>query len=174
MVAHLGGGFSITAVEKGMIRDVNDALLGMGPFSPNRAGALPLRGVMKMCYTRPEEEVTRILSRESGLLAYLGTDDLREVLKMMDDGDEKAGLVYKAFVYQIAKEIGAIFAALYGVADGIIVTGGIARSERFVHDLKAYVGSLAPFFSIPGEYEMEALAEGAFRVIDGEEKAKVY
>ncbi|MCD6201134.1 MAG: butyrate kinase [Bacteroidales bacterium] len=174
VVAHLGGGFSITAVEKGMIRDVNDALLGMGPFSPNRAGALPLRGVMKMCYTRPEEEVTRILSRESGLLAYLGTDDLREVLKMMDDGDEKAGLVYKAFVYQIAKEIGAIFAALYGVADGIIVTGGIARSERFVHDLKAYVGSLAPFFSIPGEYEMEALAEGAFRVIDGEEKAKVY
>ncbi|HHJ10834.1 MAG TPA: butyrate kinase [Bacteroidetes bacterium] len=174
VVAHLGGGFSVTAVENGMIRDVNDALLGMGPFSPNRAGALPLRGVMKMCYTMTEEEVTRILSRESGLLAYLGTDDLREVLKMLDDGDKKAGLVYEAFVYQIAKEIGATFAALHSEADGIIVTGGIVCSERFVHDLKAYVGRLAPFFSVPGEYEMEALAEGAFRVIDGEEVAKDY
>ncbi len=174
VVAHLGGGISITAVEGGKIRDVNDALLGMGPFSPNRAGALPLRGVMKMCYTKPEEEVTRILSRESGLQAYLGTDDLREVLRRIDDGDEEARLVYEAFVYQIAKESGACLAAMRGGVDGIIITGGIALSEKFVEDLKDYVGKLAPFFVVPGENEMEALAEGAFRVIDGKEKAKEY
>jgi butyrate kinase len=174
VVAHLGGGFSITAVEQGYIRDVNDALLGMGPFSPNRAGALPLRGVMKMCYEKPEEEVTRILSRESGLQAYLGTDDLREVLRRIDEGEEKARLVYEAFVYQIAKEIGACHAALRGDVDGIIITGGIALSEKFTDDLKDYIGTLAPFFVVAGENEMEALAEGAFRVIDGKEKAKEY
>ena len=174
VVAHLGGGFSITAVEGTQIRDVNDALLGMGPFSPNRAGALPLRGMMKMCYTKPEDEVTRILSRESGLLAYLGTDDLRKVLDRIDAGDEQARLVYEAFVYQIAKEIGAMYAAMNCRVDGIIITGGIALSERFLHDLRAYIEPLAPFFALPGEYEMEALAEGAFRVIDGKEKAKRY
>ncbi len=174
VVAHLGGGFSITAVEQGYIRDVNDALLGMGPFSPNRAGALPLRGVMKMCYKKPEEEVTRILSRESGLQAYLGTDDLREVLRRIDEGEEKARLIYEAFVYQIAKEIGACHAALRCDVDGIIVTGGIALSEKFIEDLKNYIGKLAPFFVVAGENEMEALAEGAFRVIDGKEKAKEY
>ena len=174
VVAHLGGGFSITAVEGGQIRDVNDALLGMGPFSPNRAGALPLRGVMKMCYEKPEEEVTRIFSRESGLQAYLGTDDLREVLRRVDEGDEKARLVYEAFVYQIAKETGAYLAAMRGDVDGIIITGGIALSDRFTEDLKAYIGRLAPFFVVAGENEMEALAEGAFRVIDGQEEAKRY
>ena len=174
VVAHLGGGISITAVEDGKIRDVNDALLGMGPFSPNRAGALPLRGVMKMCYTKSEKEVTRILSRESGLQAYLGTDDLREVLRRIEEGEEKTRLVYEAFVYQIAKEIGACHAAMRCDVDGIIITGGIALAERFVEDLKKYIGKLAPFFVVPGENEMEALAEGAFRVIDGKEKAKEY
>ncbi len=174
VVAHLGGGFSITAVEQGRIRDVNDALLGMGPFSPNRAGALPLRGVMRMCYSRPEEEVTRILSRESGLQAYLGTDDLREVLQLIEDGDREAARVYEAFVYQIAKEIGAYHAAMRCDVDGIIITGGIALSEKFTEDLKAYIGRLAPFFVVAGENEMEALAEGAFRVIDGLEEAKDY
>ncbi len=174
VVAHLGGGISITVVEGGKIRDVNDALLGMGPFSPNRAGALPLRGVMRLCYTLPQEEVTRIFSSRSGLMAYLGTADLREVLHRVDEGDEKAALVYEAFVYQIAKEIGACHAALRADVDGIIVTGGIALSERFIGDLKDYVERLAPFFVVAGENEMEALAEGAFRVIDGLEVPREY
>ncbi len=174
VVAHLGGGFSITAVENGKVVDVNDALLGMGPFSPNRAGALPLRGVMKLCYSRSEQEVTDLFSKNSGLKAYLGQDDLREVLRMVNRGDKKARLVYEAFVYQIAKEIGACFAALRGRAAAIIVTGGIAWSEQCMKDLEAYVGRLAPFQVVAGENEMEALAEGAFRVVDGEEEPAVY
>ncbi len=174
VVDHLGGGISITVVEGGRIRDVNDALLGMGPFSPNRAGALPLRGVMRLCYAHPEEEVTRIFSSGSGLTAYLGTADLREVLQRVDAGDRRAVLVYEAFVYQIAKETGAALAALRGRADGIIVTGGIALSPRFVDDLRGYVGTMAPFFVVPGENEMQALAEGTFRVLDGLEEARDY
>lgn len=174
VIAHLGGGISISLVQGGKLVDINDALLGMGPFSPNRAGALPLRGVMKLCYSMPETEVIKLLSTKSGLFAYLGTEDVREVLKMVDDGNSQAKLVYEAFVYQIAKEIGAYFAASKGKAHAIIVTGGIAFNQKFIDDLKEYVGTLTAFFVYPGENEMEALAEGIFRVIDGEEKAQEY
>ncbi|MFA9371413.1 MAG: butyrate kinase [Labilibaculum antarcticum] len=174
VVAHLGGGISIAAVEGGKIVDVNDALMGMGPFSPNRAGALPSRGVMDLCYSMPRNEVEALLSKNSGLKAYLGVDDLRDVFKLIDSGNEKAQLIYDAFVYQIAKEIGAYYVALKCEANGIIITGGIAYSERFISDLKTYVEKLTNFFVYPGENEMEALAEGAFRVIDGKEMALEY
>lgn len=174
VIAHLGGGISISLVQGGKLVDINDALLGMGPFSPNRAGALPLRGVMKLCYTMTEAEVKAKLSKDSGLKAYLGTEDLRDVLKMIADGDQKAQLVYDAFVYQIAKEIGAYFGASKGKAQAIIITGGIAFNEKFNKDLEEYVGSLTEFHVYPGENEMEALAEGAFRVIDGKEIAQEY
>jgi len=104
----------------------------------------------------------------------LGVDDLRDVFKLIGAGNEKAKLVYEAFVYQIAKEIGAYHAALKCKANGIIITGGIAYSDRFIADLKEYVGGLTDFFVYPGENEMEALAEGAFRVIDGKEVALEY
>ncbi|HAM97617.1 MAG TPA: butyrate kinase [Marinilabiliales bacterium] len=174
VVAHLGGGISISLVQGGKLVDINDALLGMGPFSPNRAGALPLRGVMKLCYTLPEQEVTKLLSSKSGLMAYLGTEDLREVLKMVEGGNQQAKLIYEAFVYQIAKEIGAYFAASKGKAQAIIITGGIAYNQKFIDDLKEFVGTLTEFHVYAGENEMEALAEGAFRVIDGIEPAKEY
>jgi butyrate kinase len=174
VIAHLGGGISISLVVGGKFVDINDALMGMGPFSPNRAGALPLRGVMDLCYSMPREKVASLFSKSSGLKAYLGTEDIRDVLKMIDDGDENAELIYQAFVYQIAKEIGAYFAASKAKAQAIIITGGIAFSDRFINDLKEYVGSLTEFYVYPGENEMEALAEGIFRVIDLEEEAQEY
>ena len=163
VIAHLGGGISIASVEGGQITDVNDALMGMGPFSPNRAGAIPTRGIMDLCYSKPRSEVEQQLSKNSGLKAYLGVDDLRDVFQMIDNGNEQAQLIYKAFVYQIAKEIGAYHAAMKCKANGIIITGGIAYSDRFITDLKEYVACLTAFFVYPGENEMEALAEGAFR-----------
>jgi len=174
VIAHLGGGISISLVQAGKLVDINDALLGMGPFSPNRSGAIPLRGLMKLCYSKPEKEVAALLSKNSGLKAYLGTEDLRDVLKMIEEGDEKAQLIYDAFVYQIAKEIGAYFAASACEAQAIIITGGIAFSKQFTEDLQKYVGKLTELHVYPGENEMEALAEGAFRVIDAKEVAQEY
>jgi butyrate kinase len=174
VIAHLGGGISISLVVAGRLVDINDGLLGMGPFTPNRSGALPLRGVMKLCYTMTEKEVETLLSKNSGFKAYLGTEDVREVLKMVEEGNDKAKLIYEAFVYQIAKEIGAYYAASKCKAQAIIVTGGIAYNEKFNIDLRDYVGNLTEFHVYPGENEMEALAEGIFRVIDGEEKAQEY
>lgn len=174
VIAHLGGGISVGLVVGGKIIDVNDGLLGMGPFTPNRAGSLPLRGVMKLCYSKPESEVTKLFSQNSGFKAYLGTEDVKEVLKMVENGDEKAKLIYNAFVYQVAKEIGACFAASKCKAQAIVTTGGIAYSEKFNMDLKHYVGRLTEFHIYPGENEMEALAEGIFRVIDKQEKALEY
>lgn len=174
VIAHLGGGISISLVQAGKLVDINDGLLGMGPFSPNRAGALPLRGVMQLCYSKPEAEVKRQLSKNSGFKAYLGKEDLRDVIQMIERGDEQARLIFDAFVYQVAKEIGAYFAASRGKAQAIIITGGIAFSKPFIDELKNYVGGLTDFHVYPGENEMEALAEGIFRVIDGEEEAQEY
>ena len=174
VIAHLGGGISVSLVQAGRLVDVNDALLGMGPFTPNRAGSLPLRGVMKLCYNKSEKEVESLFTKKSGLKGYLGTEDVREVIKMVEAGNEYAMLIYEAFVYQIAKEIGAYYVASKCKAQAIIITGGIAYSEKFNSDLRDYVGSLTEFHVYPGENEMEALAEGAFRVIDGEENAQEY
>lgn len=174
IMAHLGGGISIGRIKGGTLVDVNDGLLGMGPFAPNRAGALPLRGVMRMCYSMPEAEVRKLFSSESGFKAYLGIEDFREVMDRVSKGDKKAVLVYEAFVYQIAKEVGANYAASKGRAQAIGVTGGIAHSTKFVLDLEAYVGPLTDFYVYPGESEMEALAEGIFRVLDNKEEALEY
>lgn len=174
VVAHLGGGISIGFLRGGKIEDINDALLGMGPFSPNRAGALPLRGVIGECERLGSEELKDRLSRKSGFKAYLGTEDLRIVLEKADNGDGKADLVYRAFVHQLSKEIGSYYAAGRCEADGIIITGGLAHSERLIRDLKEYIGKLCKVFVYPGENEMEALAEGVFRVLDGAERALEY
>lgn len=174
VIAHLGGGISISLVVAGRLVDINDGLLGMGPFTPNRAGALPLRGVMKLCYSKTEKEVEAIFSKNSGFKAYLGTEDVGTVIKMVNEGNEYAKLIYEAFVYQVAKEIGACYVASRCKAQAIIVTGGIAYNEKFNVDLQEYVGCLTEFYVYPGENEMEALAEGVFRVIDGEEDAQEY
>jgi len=176
VVAHMGGGISVCAVRGGKLIDLNNALLGQGPFSPNRAGSLPVGPLVKLCFSGKytEKELLNILSKDSGLKAYLGTADVEEVLGRIASGDEKAKLIFGAMIYQIAKEIGAMAAALKGRLDGIILTGGMSFSRELTDGLTQYVKFLGPIYIVPGEREMEALAQGAFSVIDGKEKAKEY
>ena len=175
IIVHLGTGISVTSQLKGQMIDVNNANDG-GPFSPQRAGSLPVTGLAKLClsgkYTYPD--IYDKLTKKGGLFAHLGTDDVEEIEKRIDKGDEKAKLVYEAMVYQIAKEVGAMSTTLYGKVDAIVLTGGIAHSERLVNLIKERVKFLSPVLIFPGENELEALALGAFRVLSGEEKAKEY
>lgn len=176
VAAHLGGGISVAAMKGGRIVDVNDALLGMGPFSANRAGALPLRGVLDLAFAPGAERrrIKKFLSSEAGLLSYLGTADLKEIERRAESGDEKAAFAFRAMVYQIAKEMGAVGAALKGRVDGVILTGGMSRSDFLLQELRPYIDYLGPVFHYPGEREMEALAQGALRVLEGREKARSY
>lgn len=176
VVAHMGGGLSICALRGGKIVDVNDGLLGMGPFSPERAGALPIGALVELCYSGKysKDELIRLLSSEAGLKGYLGTSDLVEIENRIEVDDEQAKLYYEAMLYQIAKEIGAAAVVLKGNLDGIILTGGMSNSRRLVDELKRYVSFLSPILVYPGEREMEALALGALRVLQGEEEAKEY
>jgi len=175
VAAHLGGGISVAALDGGRVVDVNDGLLGMGPFSPERAGALPIGGLLKQAFSGKytERDLIDRYSRNSGFAGYLGTSDFREVEKRMDSGDELARTVYRAFVLQLAKEIGAMAAVLGGV-DGIVRSGGLARSKRLMDDLLAKTNWIAKSYDYPGEHEMLALATGAFRVIDGKETPLIY
>lgn len=176
VVAHMGGGISVAALRNGRIVDVNDALLGMGPFSPERAGALPLEGLLGLAFSGEYtfESLTHKLSREAGLFGYLGTNDLMQVIDMVEAGEESAVTVYHAMVIQIAKEIAAMAVVLGDPLDAIILTGGMAHAERFTTDLTAKVAFLAPVTIIPGSLELEALARGAWRVLLGEEAAREY
>jgi butyrate kinase len=174
VVAHLGGGISIAALKGGRISDVNDGMLGMGPFSPERAGALPLQGVMDLVRDKGYDEAKKIFSKESGFVGYFGTSDLIEVEEKIDAGDVEAKLIFDAMTYQIAKEIGAMTASLKGKIDGIILTGGLVNSSRLKEELVDYVSSFGEIYIHAGEEEMLALAEGAFRVINKEETAKIY
>jgi len=176
VAVHMGGGISVAAVNRGNIVDVNDALLGMGPFSPDRAGALPIGALVKLAYSKKytEKELITKLSRESGLKAYIGEADLRKVEKMIEDGDKKAELYYGAMVYQIAKEIGQCAVVLKGKFDAVVLTGGMAKSEKLVNMLQGYIGFLGKVVVVPGEFEMEALAAGAIRVLNKTEIPKEY
>ncbi|UCH63368.1 MAG: butyrate kinase [Fidelibacterota bacterium] len=183
VVTHMGGGISVAALRGGRIVDVNDALLGMGPFSPERAGALPLEGLLRLAFSGKYtlDSLIHKLSRESGLRGYLGTTDLEEVLRRIDAGDKLAAEVYQAMVYQIAKEIGAMATVLAshdtgleGRVDAVILTGGMARSERFCSDIASKVNFIAPVITFAGSLELEALALGAWRIINGDEEVKEY
>jgi len=176
IVAHMGGGISVAALEMGQIVDTNDALLGMGPFSPDRAGALPVGPLVELCFSGKyqKKQFLDILSKKSGLMAYLGEADLRRVEIMIDKGDKKATLVFTAMCYQISKEIGAVAAVLKGNVDRIILTGGMAHSQRLVNTISDHVRFIAPISVVAGEFEMEALAEGAQRALAGEEPTKNY
>ena len=176
VTVHMGGGVSVAALEKGRVVDVNDALLGMGPFSPDRCGALPIGGLVKLCYSGKltEKEMIDKLSKKSGLVAYLGKADLRDVEKMIDDGDARAQLYFNAMAYQIAKEIGQAAVVLKGEFEAIILTGGMAHSERLVNEISRYVEFIKPVIVVPGELEMEALAAAGVRFLTGEEELKDY
>jgi len=176
IVAHLGGGISVGLHHQGRVIDVNNALCGEGPFSPNRAGGLPTFDLVKLCYSGKYtyEEMRQKLLKYGGLNAYLGTTDIRKVEEMIDKGDERAGLIYEAMIYQVAKQIGSLAPVVNGKIDAIILTGGISHSGRFVALLTGKVSFIAPVKVYPGEEELFALASGAYRVLKGEEKVSIY
>jgi butyrate kinase len=172
IVIHLGSGITVSAHRGGRMIDNNTP--EEGPMGPDRSGSLPVRELIKVsssgAYT--QKQLDRKVFGEGGLFAYLGTRDLKEVERRMDAGDGAAAAVYDAMIYQIAKEAGAMAAVLEGRVDAVLLTGGMAHSERLVSGLKAYIDWIAPVTVYPGEDELRSLAEGVFRVLDGEEQAK--
>jgi len=145
-----------------------------GPFGPDRTGSLPVRGLIKVATSGvfTHKQLDRKVFGEGGLFAYLGTRDLKEVERRIDAGDERAAAVYEAMVYQVAKEAGAMAAVLEGRIDALLLTGGMAHSPRLVAQLRTYIEWIAPISVYPGEDELLALAEGVFRVLDGEERPR--
>jgi butyrate kinase len=175
VVAHLGGGISIAPIKNGKIIDVNNANED-GPFSPERAGGLPAGEVARLAFSGnySYKELKKKIVAEAGLVAYLGTNDGKEVNKRIEAGDSKAEFILKAMAYQISKEIGAYATVLFGKIDAIIITGGLAHNKRLMNLIEEMVSFIAPVQLVPGEDEMQALYEGALRVVNGEEKAKTY
>ena len=175
IVAHLGGGITVAALKKGRVIDANNAL-HTGPFTPERSGSLPMFDFAEWCFSEKVniEQVKRRMVGGGGLVAYLGTNDAKEVERRIKQGDKTAEAVYEAMIYQIACAIGARAVALKGKVDAIVLTGGLAHSEMIVERLKEYVGFIGKVLVYPGQDEMKALALGALRVLGGEEEAKTY
>lgn len=176
IVTHMGGGITIGAHKEGKVIDVNNGLHGDGPFSPERAGSVPIGDLVELCFsgTLYRDDVMKALVGEGGLVGYLNTNDAVEVEKRIAAGDEDAKLIYDAMAYQIAKEIGSASAVLEGKVDAIIMTGGIAYGKDFVAEIASKVDWIADVKVYPGEDELQALAEGAIRVLSGEEESRVY
>ena len=177
IVAHLGGGVSIGAHQKGKVIDVANAFDGDGPFSPERTGGLPIGQLIDLCFDKRFSSVKALrkyLIGQGGLYAYLGTKDAREVDRRIEAGDEEARRTLYAMCYQIAKEIGALAVVLKGKVDAILLTGGMAYDEYIVSWLKEDVGYLAQIYVYPGEDELEALRDGARAALNGEEPLKEY
>ncbi len=176
IVVHLGGGISIGAHKNGRVIDVNHAIGGEGPFSPERAGGVSVIDAVRLAYSGKytEKEFTKMLIGQGGLCAHLGTNDAYEVEQRVKKGDEQAALIYEAMAYQVAKFIGSMGVVLKGQVDGILITGGIAYDKWFIEKLKEFSGWIGPFFIYPGENEMEALAMNALRVLQGEVAVKEY
>ncbi len=176
IVVHLGGGVSVGAHENGKVVDVFNALDGDGAFSPERAGGLPSGALIKLCFSGQytEKEVYKMVVGNGGFNSYLGTNDMREVEKMVEAGNKEAEAAREAFILQLSKDIGSMACVLNGKVDQIIVTGGIAHDQIVVSALKEKTEWIAPFTVYPGEDELLALAQGGLRVMTGEEEAKEY
>lgn len=174
IVAHLGGGITVNLIHKGQILDIigDDE----GCFSPERSGGLPCRPLVKLCYSGEysEKEIQRKMKGQGGLQAYLGTNDLREVEDMISKGNKKAEVYYQAMAMQVAKDIGALSTVTEGIIDKIILTGGLAYSEKFTELIIKRTKFIAPVSVIPGTCEMQALASGVNRVLNGEEEANMF
>lgn len=172
IVAHMGSGITVSAHREGRMIDSNT--IEEGPFGPDRTGGLPARELVKLCFSGNylQKEIDRHVFGDGGLFAYLGTRELTEVERRIDAGDEQAALVWEAMFYQTAKEAGAMAAVLAGKVDAVLLTGGMAHSDRAVSRLRGYLDWIAPITVYPGEDEMQALAEGVFRVLRGEEQTR--
>ena len=174
---HLGGGISVGAHKKGRVVDVNNALNGDGPFTPERSGALPSGPLMKACFSGKytKKDIDLMLKGQGGFVAYLGTNDALEVENAVKAGNKEWEKVYRAMAYQIAKEIGGLAASALDMnVDGIFITGGMAYDSTFCGIIKEHVEKIAPVYVYPGEDEMKALALNGLRVLTGEEMPKVY
>lgn len=176
IVAHLGGGISVGAHKEGKVIDVNNALDGEGPFSPERSGTLPAGGLAKLCFSGEVglSDIKKMIKGSGGLTAYLGTNDARKVSEIAKNGDDNAKVIYEAMAYQVAKSIGECAVVLEGNVDGIIITGGIAYDDMFVKWIEKRIKFISKVFVYPGEDELIALVQGGLRVLRGEEKAKNY
>ncbi len=176
VVAHMGGGISVAAHQMGRVIDVNNAIDGEGPFSPERAGSVATTTIVEMCFSGKytKSEMRNFATKSGGLISYLNTNDLRDVEKMIDENDEYALLVYKAMAYQVSKDIGAMAVAMKGKVDAIVLTGGLAYSKNFTALIEEQTKFIAPIKLYPGEFELEALTMGVLRVLNNEEEPKTY
>lgn len=174
LVCHMGGGISVSVHKEGKI--IDGASYDDGPMSPERTGGIALLLWTKLCcsgkYTQAELE--KLICGKGGLYSYLGVTDCREVEKLIENGDEKAALVYEAMAYQIAKSIAQMSVPLRGEVDGIILTGGMAHSKKLTDMIRGYAGHIGEFIIMPGEDELGALAKGAVRILEGKEEAHIY
>jgi len=175
VVAHLGGGISIAPIRGGRIIDVNDASSG-GPFSPERTGSLPMQPFIELAFSGQYDKTAlqKMVMGEGGLVAYLGTTNAEEIEGRISRGDVKAKEVYQAMAYQIAKEIGAMATVLCGDVEAVVLTGGLVHSSYLIQEISRRIHFIAQLILLPGELEMEAMAEGAWRVLTGQEKVQVY
>ncbi|MDT8901004.1 butyrate kinase [Anaeroselena agilis] len=176
VVAHLGGGISVGCHRQGRVVEVNNALDGEGPFTPERAGTVQAGQFVEFVLASKlgKGEVSKLLAGKGGLVACLGTNDAREVEKRIKSGDKEAETVYNAMIYQVARYIAAAAVPVCGKVDHIILTGGIAYSDYLTAKIREYVAFIAPVTVLPGENELQALAEGALRVLSGEEQPREY
>jgi len=176
IVAHMGGGVSIGAHKNGKVIDVNNALNGDGPFSPERSGGLPSGQLVDLCFSGrfSHDELKTMLTGKGGMMAYLGTNSFIEVCKMVENGDKKALLIMEAYSYQVGKEIGAMAAVLNGMVDVIILTGGMAFEDTNIKNIRTMIDFISKVVVYPGEDELKALAFNGLLALDGKIEIKTY
>ena len=176
IVAHVGGGLSVACHEHGHMVDTNDVLEGAGPFAPNRSGDVPAKPVVKMAFSEgaSKKQMDGVVGKTGGLLGLLGTDDARQIIERIENGDEWAATVYDAMAYQVAKYVAGFAAVVRGKVNGIVLTGGVSHDPRFVSYVTERVGWIAPVKVYAGDFEMDALAAGAIRALDGKESVMTY
>ena len=176
IVVHMGGGISVGVHQKGRVVDVNNALDGEGPFSPERSGTVPIGDLVQLCFSGKysQGEIKTFIKGKGGIVAYLNTNDVRFAIEKMRAGDRKAKIVLEAMAYQISKQIGEGATVLKGNVDAIVLTGGISHSLQVVEMIKDRVSFISLVMVYPGEEEMLSLCQGALRVLRGEEEEKIY
>ncbi len=176
IVAHLGGGVSVGVHKRGRVVDVNNALEGDGPFSPERTGSLPLIDFYRYVTENgmDEPEIYTLVTKKGGLIAHLGTNDCREIEKRIAEGDEKAEVVYKGFILTVAKSIAAGSAVLAGNIDAVVLTGNVAKGKLFLKELKKRIGFIAPVLTFTDNSEMDALAFAAYDAYTGKKPVREY
>ncbi|MCF0136171.1 MAG: butyrate kinase [Lachnospiraceae bacterium] len=174
VVCHIGGGISVSAHQKGRMIDGNDIVGGEGPMAPTRCGDVPAAELIKYAYSHDKKETSALCTKTGGFVSHLGTSDAREVTAMAAEGNTYAQLIWDTLIYQLIRYIGAMAGVLHGQVDGILLGGGIVHNKDLVKALTDACSWIAPVTAYPGEFELEAMAAGAIRVLKGEETAKTY